>query len=241
MPIAFKRILLKLSGEALAGDKTYSVDPQLARRVAAELKDIYESGVEIGIVVGGGNIYRGAPGALTGIPQASGDFMGMLATVINALALKEFFEQAGMQTTVFTAIQMDKIAPLFVRQKALQSLAQKKVVIIAAGTGNPCFTTDTAAALRCIEIEADLLIKATKVDGIYDMDPVNNPDAVKIDLISHEEALRRGLKILDAAAFSLCMDHAIPIKVIKLFEHGNLRKCVEGASVGSLVKKGANQ
>jgi uridylate kinase len=236
MKPVFKRILLKLSGEALTGVKGFGFDPQIVNQITDEIKEIHDAGVEIGIVIGGGNIFRGATGE--GIDRAAGDAIGMLATTINSLLIREYLAFRGVDARVMCANDMPKTAELFTQERALAHLAKKRVVIIAGGTGNPYFTTDTAAALRCLEIHAEVILKATKVDGIYDSDPIKNPGAVKYTTISHAEALQKKLKIMDAAAFSLCMEHKVPIIVFKLLERGNLRKCIEGLAIGTIVKKG---
>ena len=221
----------------MGGEAAAVFDDAVIGRIAAEIKEVHDAGVEIGIVVGGGNIFRGA--TARGIRRAEGDTIGMLATTVNSLVIREYLDGLGASACVLSAIDVPKAAEFFTRRAALSQLEKKRIVIIAGGTGNPFFTTDTAAALRCLEIEAEVFLKATKVDGIYDKDPVVNSDAKKFESISHEEALRRNLKIMDATAFSLCRDHGLPIIVFKLLEPGNLRKCIEGAPVGTIVKKGA--
>jgi len=232
----FKRVLLKLSGEALTGSKPFGFDPAIVAQIADEIKEIHEAGVELGIVTGGGNIFRGA--TAEGIDRAAGDTIGMLATTINSLVIREYLGQRGVDARVLSAVAMPKVAELFTREAALTHFEHKRIVIIAGGTGNPYFTTDTAAALRCLEIKAQVILKATKVDGVYDSDPVKNPKAIKFAAITHGEALQRNLKVMDATAFSLCMDHGVPIIVFKLLERGNLRKCIEGVPIGTIVKKG---
>ncbi len=234
----YKRILLKLSGEALAGDKGFGIDASVLNWVAGEIKAIHELGTEIGIVLGGGNMFRGVAGAAQGINRTTGDTVGMLATIMNSLMVADVLTRNGMDARVLTAVEMEKVAELFTCRRAEEHFSSGRIVIIAGGTGNPFFTTDTAAALRCAEIGANVLLKATKVDGVYDSDPAHNPDARKIDTISHAEALRRNLRVMDPAAFALCMDNHIPIVVFKLMEPGNLRKCIEGKTVGSTVTKG---
>jgi uridylate kinase len=229
----YKRVLLKLSGEALAGGSSSVFDISVIDRIASEIKEIHDSGVEIGIVIGGGNIFRGA--TADGIQRAEGDTIGMLATAINSLVMREHLEKLDVDARVLSAIDIPKAAEFFTRGAALAHLAKKRVVIIAGGTGNPFFTTDTAAALRCLEIGAEVFLKATKVDGIYDKDPVVHRDAKKFTSISHEDALEKNLKIMDATAFSLCREHGLPIIVFKLLEPGNLRKCIEGAAIGTVV------
>jgi uridylate kinase len=235
----YKRILLKLSGEALAGQKGYGIDPAVAEFTAKEIKLVHEAGVQIGIVLGGGNIFRGLAGSAQGVSRSVGDTVGMLATLINSLLVREALERQNVPAVVLSAVEIAKAADLFTRERALQHFSQGKVVIVAGGTGNPYFTTDTAAALRCAEMDCDVLIKATKVDGIYESDPVKNPQAKKLHSLTHSEALEKQLRIMDLTAFSLCMDNDISIIVLKMMEPGNLRKCVEGISVGSIVKKGA--
>jgi uridylate kinase len=239
MNLRYRRILLKLSGEALAGQRGYGIDPDVASRIAAEIKEIHDEGVQVGIVIGGGNIFRGLAGAAAGIRRTIGDTAGMLATVINSLLFKETLGGLGVPATVFTALRIDKAGEFFVPERAMARMAAGEVVLLAAGTGNPFFTTDTAAALRCAELRCDVLCKATKVDGIYDADPLTNPEATKIDSLTHREALARGIRVMDATAFSLCMENHIPIVVFELMARGNLRKCVEGLPVGSTVSKEA--
>jgi len=237
--VRYKRILLKISGEALAGPQGFGVDSSVADAIASEIKEVCEVGVQVAVVLGGGNIFRGVAGAMKGVDRATGDTVGMLATVINSLLFKESLRRAGAKAQVLSATRMDKVAELLTVERATELFSQGAIVICAGGTGNPFFTTDTAAALRCAELRCGALLKATKVDGIYDSDPVTNPNAVKLHSLTHEEALARNLRIMDAAAFSLCMENQIPIVVFKLTERGNLRKCVEGQSVGSIVRKGA--
>jgi uridylate kinase len=232
----FKRVLLKLSGEAFLGEGGGCFDPVIVNQIADEIKEVHEAGVGMGIVIGGGNIYRGASGDHIG--RAEGDAIGMLATAINSLVLGEFLARRGIDVRVLSAIDIPKTAELFTSRRGLRHLAKNRIVIIAGGTGNPFFTTDTAAALRCLELQAEVILKATKVDGIYDSDPVKNPGAKKFGFLTHAEALRKNLKIMDAAAFSLCMEHGVPIIVFKLLERGNLRKCIEGLPIGTIVKKG---
>lgn len=218
----------------MAGGLSSVFDGSTLERIAGEIKEIHDAGVEMGIVVGGGNIFRGATAEVVG--RAEGDTVGMLATTINSLVIMGYLNKAGIDTRVLSAIDIPKAAEFFTRRGALSHLEKKRVVIIAGGTGNPYFTTDTAAALRCLEIGAEVFLKATKVDGIYDKDPKIHADAKKYDTITHEEALRKNLKIMDATAFSLCREHGLSIIVFKLFEPGNLRRCIEGASVGTIVK-----
>ena len=212
---AYKRVLLKLSGEALAGSQGYGIDPKVVDDLAEELVDVVD-GVELCIVVGGGNIFRGMAGAAEGMDRSQADYIGMLATVMNSLALQEAFERHGIETRVQSAISMQEVCESFIRRKAVRHLEKGRVVIFAAGSGNPYFTTDTAAALRACELDCELLMKATKVDGVYDKDPVKNPDAKKFDRISYKEVLARDLHVMDAAATSLCMDNSLPIMVFNL-------------------------
>lgn len=231
----YGRILLKLSGEALAAGQGSGIDAQLVQRVAREVAHIQGQGVQVGIVVGGGNIIRGGTASGQGIDRVAGDHMGMLATVINCLALQDALEKAGLQTRVTTAIRMDSIAEPFIRRRAIRHLEKGRVVLFAAGTGNPYFTTDSAAALRAIEIHADILLKATKVDGIYDADPAKVPDAKRYEAVSYREVLDRELKVMDTAAFALCRENSMPILVFDLFAEGNLLRAVHGEKIGTIV------
>ncbi|MBK9578415.1 MAG: UMP kinase [Fibrobacterota bacterium] len=234
-PVQYGRILLKLSGEALAAGAGSGIDAALVQRVAREVAQVHSMGVQVGIVVGGGNIIRGGVASGQGIDRVAGDHMGMLATVINCLALQDALEKAGLQTRVTTAIRMDSIAEPFIRRRAIRHLEKGRVVLFAAGTGNPYFTTDSAAALRAIEIHADVLLKATKVDGIYDADPMKVPTAKRYDSVSYREVLDRELKVMDTAAFALCRENSMPILVFDLFEEGNLVKAVSGVKIGTIV------
>jgi uridylate kinase len=231
----FKRVLLKLSGEAIGGDSGAGICPEVVRDMARQISEIRALGVQLVIVVGGGNIYRGVQGEERGIDRATGDYMGMLATVINALALQDALEKAGVATRVQSAIAMAQIAETFIRRRAVRHLEKGRVVIFAGGTGNPFFSTDTAAALRANEIGAEVILKATKVDGIYDSDPKQNPKAKKFDEISYLDALQRQLKVMDSTAFSLCMDNKTPIIVFDLFKPHNIRSVILGEKVGTLV------
>ncbi len=233
----YKRILLKLSGEVFAGTKGFGFDLAIVDRIAADIREIHESGVQIGVVIGGGNIFRGAAGA-ENMDRSLADNIGMLATAINSLYLKSSLEKIGVKTVVMSAIPCPKVAEYFTAESARAHCENNHVVIIAGGTGNPYFTTDSAAALRCAEIQAEVLLKATKVDGVYDSDPVKNPNAVKFTAITHAEALSKNLRVMDATAIALCMENNIPIIVFKLLESGCLKKCIEGAAVGTIVKKG---
>ncbi|MEW6323212.1 MAG: UMP kinase [Acidobacteriota bacterium] len=233
---SFTRILLKLSGEALMGDQSYGIDPAVATRIAQEVADIQALGVQTAIVIGGGNIFRGLAASARGMDRSTADYMGMLATVMNALALQDALEQHGVPTRVLTAVEMRAVAEPFIRRRAIRHLEKGRVVVFAAGTGNPYFTTDTAAALRAMEIKAEVILKATKVDGIYTADPVTNRDAVKYDAISYLQVLQDRLQVMDATAISLCMDNKLPIVVFNLREPGNLRRVVMGEAVGTTVQ-----
>jgi uridylate kinase len=231
----YKRVLLKLSGEALMGEQQFGVDPAVATRIAKDVGEIQTLGVETAIVIGGGNIFRGLAASARGMDRATGDYMGMLATVINALALQDALEQQGVLTRVVTAIEMRAVAEPFIRRRAIRHLEKGRVVIFAAGTGNPYFTTDTAAALRAMEIKAEVILKGTKVDGIYTADPVLHPDATKFPSISYLQVLEKGLKVMDATAISLCMDNKLPIVVFNLRQPGNIRRVVMGEPIGTTV------
>jgi uridylate kinase len=231
----YKRVLLKLSGEALMGDQQFGVDPAVATQIAQDVADIHGLGVETAIVIGGGNIFRGLAASARGMDRATADYMGMLATVINALALQDALEQLGMPTRVITAIEMRAVAEPFIRRRAIRHLEKRRVVIFAAGTGNPYFTTDTAAALRAMEIKAEVILKGTKVDGVYTADPMLDPAATKYPTISYLQVLERQLKVMDATAISLCMDNKLPIVVFNLREPGNVRRVVMGETIGTTV------
>jgi uridylate kinase len=232
---AYKRILLKLSGEALMGEQTYGIDPAVATQIAQDIKEIQGMGVETAIVIGGGNIFRGVAASARGMDRATADYMGMLATVINALALQDALEQQDVVTRVVTAIEMRAVAEPFIRRRAIRHLEKGRVIVFGAGTGNPYFSTDTAAALRAMEIKADVIMKGTKVDGIYDADPMVKRDAVRYDRISYQQVLERGLKVMDSTAISLCMDNRLPIVVFNLRTPGNIRRAITGEAIGSLV------
>ena len=233
---AYRRIVLKLSGEALAGSQGYGIDPLVLERVASEVRDVASLGVQIAIVIGGGNIFRGIAASAGGMDRATADYMGMLATVINALALQDALEKSGLQTRVLSAIEMRAVAEPYIRRRAIRHLEKGRVVIFAAGTGNPFFTTDTAGALRAVEIGADAIMKATKVDGIYSADPMVHKNAERLAHVTYIDVLNRGLKVMDAAAISLCMDNKLPIIVFDLTDEGNLLRLVEGdRTVGTLV------
>jgi uridylate kinase len=233
---AYQRVLLKVSGEALLGPESFGIDPGVTMQIAEEIAEIHRMGVEIAVVIGGGNIFRGLAASARGMDRATADYMGMLATVINALALQDALEQIDTITRVVTAVEMRAVAEPFIRRRAVRHLEKGRVVVFAAGTGNPYFTTDTAAALRAMEIRADVILKGTKVDGIYTADPLKDPDATRFDSISYLQVLEQGLKVMDATAISLCMDNRLPIVVFNLQRPGNLRRAVLGEAVGSLVK-----
>ncbi len=235
--VAFRRVLLKLSGEALLGAKTFGIDRDFTDYLAREVRDLRRLGVEIACVVGGGNIFRGVSDNAQGMDRVSADHMGMLATVINALAFQDALERAGVFTRVLSAIEMREVAEPFIRRRAIRHMEKGRVVIFAAGTGNPYFSTDTAAALRAMEVKAEIILKGTKVDGIYDADPLKNPKAKKFDCLTYLEVLQKGLKVMDTTAISLCMDNRLPIIVYDLKRKGNLRKVVLGEKVGTMVKE----
>ena len=232
---AYRRVLLKLSGEALMGGRDYGIDPVVAEQIASEVSEVRRLGVELAIVIGGGYIFRGLAATSTGMDRATADNMGMLATVMNALALSDALERHDTVTRVLTAIEMRTVAEPFIRRRAIRHLEKGRVVLFAAGTGNPYFTTDTAAALRAMEIRADVIMKATKVDGIFTADPVIDPDATRLDTLSHQELLERRLRVMDATAISLCMDNELPIVVFNLTTPGNVRRAVMGEAIGSTV------
>jgi len=232
----YKRILLKLSGEALMGDKNFGLDSDVISRYAQDIKSIVELGVQVAIVIGGGNIYRGMNEAETGIERAQGDYMGMLATVINGMALQSGLEKAGVYTRLQSAIKMEQVAEPYIRRRAMRHLEKGRVVIFGAGTGNPYFTTDTAGSLRAIEIKAEVILKGTRVDGIYTADPEKDPTATKFGHISFNDCISKNLKVMDMTAFTLCMENELPIIVFNMNEPGNLLKVVTGERVGTLVK-----
>jgi uridylate kinase len=235
--LRYRRVLLKLSGEALMGSGSFGIDPEVVRILSDELASVHAFGIELALVVGGGNIFRGVKAASAGMDRVSGDHMGMLATLINSLALQDQLEQRGVQTRVLSAIELRQVAEPFIRRRAIRHLEKGRVIILAAGTGNPYFTTDSAAALRAMEVKAEVLLKATKVDGIYDADPAFNPTAKKIPHISYREVLERGLKVMDATAISLCMDNKLPIVVFNIRQDGNIRRVIHGEPIGSVVSE----
>jgi uridylate kinase len=232
----FHRVLLKLSGEALMGEQPFGIDPAVATQIAREIGEVQQLGVQTGVVIGGGNLFRGLAASARGMDRATADYMGMLATVINALALQDALEHIGINTRVATAIEMRAVAEPFIRRRAVRHLEKGRVVVFAAGTGNPYFTTDTAAALRAMEMKADVILKGTKVDGVYTADPMVHPDATKYEEISYLKVLEQGLRVMDATAISLCMDNKLPIVVFNLRTAGNLRRVIMGEPVGTTVR-----
>lgn len=231
----YKRILLKLSGEALMGERQYGIDPARLAEYAEDIKEIHDQGVEIAIVIGGGNIFRGVAGAANGMDRVQGDYMGMLATVINGMALQGALEDAGMQTRLQTALKIEAIAEPYIKRRAVRHLEKGRIVIFGAGTGNPYFTTDTAAVLRGVEVHADVILKGTRVDGVYTSDPEKNADAVKYDAISFEDVIRKGLNVMDTTAFTLSQENALPIVVFDMNKRGNLLKICQGQNIGTVV------
>ena len=233
--MSYKRVLLKLSGEALLGEKSYGVDPKRILAFSEEIKEIIDSGVEIAIVIGGGNIFRGVSGASNGIDRVQADYMGMLATVINGLALQSSLEDLKVQTRLQTAFKIEAVAEPYIKRKAVRHLEKKRVVIFSGGTGNPFFTTDSAAVLRAIEINADIILKGTRVDGIYNNDPEKNKDAIKFKQISYDEAITKKLKVMDSTAFTLSKENELPIIVFNMNKAGNLKKIINGKEFGTIV------
>jgi uridylate kinase len=231
----YKRILLKLSGEALMGDRSYGIDPKILSEYAKEIKTIKDQDTEIAIVIGGGNIFRGVAAASNGMDRVQGDYMGMLATVINAMALQSALEDAGMQTRLQTALKIEAIAEPYIKRRAVRHLEKGRIVIFGAGTGNPYFTTDTAAVLRGVEIDADVILKGTRVDGIYNADPEKNKNAIKYDTISFDDVLKKGLNVMDTTAFTLSQENKLPIIVFDMNKSGNLLKIVKGENIGTTV------
>jgi len=232
----YKRILLKLSGEAFQGEESFGISPGILEMVSEEINDVHALGIETAVVIGGGNIFRGVAGASTGMDRSTADYMGMLATVINALALQDSLERRNIMTRVQTALEIKQVAEPYIRRRAIRHLEKGRVVILAAGTGNPFFTTDTAATLRALEIGAEVILKATKVDGVYDRDPMRYQNAIKFKELSYMEVLKRELKIMDATAISLCMEGDIPIVVFNLFDHGNIKRIVVGEEIGTILR-----
>ncbi len=232
----YKKILLKLSGEALAGKQGYGIDPEVIADIAEEIREVIELGVQVALVIGGGNIFRGVAAASRGMDRASADYMGMLATVMNSLAMQDALEKVGVVTRVQSAIEMQEVAEPYIRRRAVRHLEKGRVVIFAAGTGNPYFTTDTAASLRAMEIGAEVILKATKVDGVYNVDPATDKDAVKFLSLTYLDVLKMGLQVMDATATSLCMDNSLPIVVFDLTSRGNIKRVVLGEPIGTIVK-----
>lgn len=233
--LAFRRILLKLSGEVLAGEQGFGIDPKKATELANEVKSIYEMGVSIGLIIGAGNIFRGLQAASKGMDRVTGDYLGMLATIMNAISLQDALEKVGVETRTLSAITVSKIAEPYIRRRALRHMEKGRVVIIAGGTGNPYFTTDTAAALRATELHAEVLIKGTKVDGVYDKDPVVNPDAKRYKSISFNEVLSKNLRVMDLTAITLCKENALPIRVFNINNKGDLKRLLNGEDIGTTV------
>ena len=233
--MAYKRILLKLSGEALMGDRQHGIDPKRLADYAQEIKNIVDKGIEVAIVIGGGNIFRGVAGASNGIDRVQGDYMGMLATAINGLALQSAIETAGIKTRLLTAIKMEQVAEPFIKRRAVRHLEKGRVVIFGCGTGNPYFTTDTAAVLRAIEIGAEVILKGTRVDGIYNSDPEKNDNAIKFDSITYKDVMNKGLKVMDMTAFALSQENNLPIIVFDMNTKGNLEKVISGENIGTIV------
>ena len=236
--VKYRRILLKLSGEALAGEQGYGIDPDIINGIAAEIKEVIELGVEIALVIGGGNIFRGIAASAKGMDRASADYMGMLATVMNSLAMQDALEKQGVVTRVQSAIEMQQIAEPYIRRKAVRHLEKGRVVIFGAGTGNPYFTTDTAASLRAMEINAEVILKATKVDGVYSADPNIDKNAVKLPTLTYLDVLQKGLKVMDATATSLCMDNDLPMIIFDMTQRNNIKRVVLGEKIGTIVKGG---
>ncbi|MBS0576968.1 MAG: UMP kinase [Proteobacteria bacterium] len=234
---AFRRILLKLSGEALMGRLDYGIDPEVIGRLAREIIEVQQAGIEVGLVIGGGNIFRGAGLAAGGMDRVTGDHMGMLATVMNALAMQDALEKLGSKVRVMSALKINEVCEDFIRRRAIRHLEKGRIVIFAAGTGNPFFTTDSAAALRAVEIGADLLLKATKVDGVYDRDPKKHADAVRYDRLGYDEVISRNLQVMDTAAIALCRDHDLPLRIYDMTRAGNLMRILHGEAVGTLVAR----
>ena len=232
----YKRVLLKLSGEALAGEQKYGIDPKTITDIAAEIKDVIACGTEVALVIGGGNIFRGLAASSKGMDRASADYMGMLATMINSLAMQDALEKLGVDTRVQSAIEMREVAEPYIRRRAIRHLEKGRVIILGAGTGNPYFTTDTAASLRAMEIGAEVILKGTKVDGVYSADPMKDPNALKFAQLSYIDVLKKGLQVMDATATSLCMDNRLPIIIFDVTTPGNIMKVILGEEIGTIVK-----
>jgi len=233
---SFTRVLLKLSGESLAGDQGYGINPQIITTIAREIREVVDQGVQLALVIGGGNIFRGLAASSKGMDRASADYMGMLATMINSLAMQDALEKAGVATRVQSAIAMQEVAEPYIRRRAMRHLEKGRVVIFGAGTGNPYFTTDTAASLRAMEINAQVILKGTKVDGVYSADPKKDPTAVKFAELTYIDVLNRGLQVMDATATSLCMDNKLPIIIFDLTTEGNIKKVISGEEIGTIVQ-----
>ncbi|WP_109126771.1 UMP kinase [Dyella sp. C11] len=236
--LKYRRILLKLSGEALMGEADYGIDPKVIGRLADEIIEVQKAGIQIGVVIGGGNIFRGAGLAAAGMDRVTGDHMGMLATVMNALAMQDAIERRGGYARVMSAIQIHDVAEDFIRRRAVRHIEKGRIVLFAAGTGNPFFTTDSAAALRAVEVGADLLLKATKVDGVYTADPARHPDATRYDTLTYDQVIERKLAVMDTAAIALCRDHGMPLRIYDMTVAGNLMDIMKGAAIGTLVSEG---
>lgn len=237
----YKRVLIKLSGEALMGDMDYGIDPDMLKRVAKEVSDVIDMGVEVSLVIGGGNIFRGAGLAQSGIDRVTGDHMGMLATLMNSLAMQDALEKLGKPTRVMSALRINRICEEYIQRRAVHHLERSRVVIFAAGTGNPFFTTDTAGCLRAIEMDADIMMKATKVDGVFDSDPVTNPDAKLFETLTFDEVLEKNLKIMDATAIVLCRDNKLPLRIFNLNDVGALPEAIKNQSIGTSVVMGEDK
>ena len=234
-PLPYRRVMLKLSGEVLAGPAGQGLDPDVIRTIAGEIKEVVDLGVEVAVVIGGGNIFRGATASAMGMERATADYMGMLATILNGMALQNFLEQIGVVTRLQSAIEMRQLAESYIRRRAIRHLEKQRVVIFAGGTGNPYFSTDTAAALRATEIGAQVILKGTKVDGVFDRDPMKHPSAKKFDRLSYQEVIEKNLNVMDATAVTLCRDHNVPIVVFNVKEKGNIRRVVQGERFGTIV------
>ena len=234
---AYRRILLKLSGEVLAGDQQFGIDPVMASRLASEIQSIHKLNVRIGLIIGAGNIFRGMEAATKGMERVTGDYLGMLATIMNAISLQDALENIGVETRTLSAITVSQISEPYIRRRALRHLDKNRVVIVAGGTGNPYFTTDTAAALRATELKAEVLLKGTKVDGVYDKDPIINGDAIKYDEIKYSEILNNNIRVMDLTAITLCKENSLPIQVFNINNSGDLKKIILGKSIGTMIKE----
>ena len=233
----YRRILLKLSGEVLAGDQQFGIDPAMASRLASEIQSIHKLNVKIGLIIGAGNIFRGIEAATKGMDRVTGDYLGMLATIMNAISLQDALENVGVETRTLSAITVSQISEPYIRRRALRHLDKNRVVIVAGGTGNPYFTTDTAAALRATELKAEVLLKGTKVDGVYDKDPLTNGDAIKYDEIKYSEILNKNIRVMDLTAITLCKENSLPIQVFNINKSENLKKIILGESIGTMIKE----